>query len=317
MALAICATSAHILAANTPLLHFAEPWPVGARDGPLIRRAASLLSEAHYLEAIPLLQEALEIQRNISGAELQAAETSSMIGFALTELRRAEEAEAYHRATLQTVHRLVGKKHWAAATALKGLADLYAVRQDFDQAESAYSQAITILEQTAAQPVLLPMTMLNFANALIARGEDRKAQSVVRRSLPLLEGLGDLGRLGKGSAKVMLAISEYHRGRLEQALALATEGLPDLEATLGPNHLQVGTLVLHIGRINMRRKEFVQAELMLSRALQIHEAFLGADHPKTATVRREYLAALRKTGDTANTHGFRSRMQASAGGSGR
>jgi tetratricopeptide (TPR) repeat protein len=296
LALAIATLACLGYAGQTPETSpsFPQPWPVNSQDAPLIDRAMSFVKESRYTEAILLLQEALEIQRGIEGAELQAAKTSSTIATALIELERPDEAEPYLRATLEITLRRLGKKHPMTAIALKGFGDLHMMRRDFDEAESAYSQAVTILEKTKGDPHELPLAMLGLGRALLSKGEDRKAESVSRRCLPLFDGQDDVARLGKVYVNQMLAVTEFRRGRIDEALILMTGTLREMEPLLGPDHVQIGSTALEIARLHLRKKDLASAEPMLSRALQIYESFLGRDHPSTVEVWKEYAGVLGK-----------------------
>jgi len=63
-------------------------------------------------------------------------------------------------------------------------------------------------------------------------------------------------------------------GELEQALALA-------EATLGPDHLGVATVVGHLAALRAEAGEVSAARSLLVRALEIRTRTLGASHPDT------------------------------------
>jgi hypothetical protein len=128
----------------------------------------------------------------------------------------------------------------------------------------------------------------------LSKGEDRKAESTLRRCVEQFDGLGDVGRLGKAYVNQMLAVTEFRRGRINEALILMTGTLPEMELLLGSDHIQIGSTTLEIARLYLRKKDLANAEPMLSRALQIYESFLGRDHPSTVEVRKEYASVLGK-----------------------
>ncbi|MDC0720347.1 serine/threonine-protein kinase [Nannocystis bainbridge] len=93
-------------------------------------------------------------------------------------------------------------------------------------------------------------------------------------------------RTAMGLVQARRGDSEAAANELEQALALA-------EATLGPDHLGVATVVGHLAALRLEAGESNEARSLLARALEIRRRTLGASHPDTAQtqVRLDALAA--------------------------
>lgn len=65
-------------------------------------------------------------------------------------------------------------------------------------------------------------------------------------------------------------------------LEIGNRALEIMEARLGHGDLSVGSILVQLGRVHVRQKDFIKAEEYFQRAMQIVVAKLGPDHPHTA-----------------------------------
>lgn len=78
--------------------------------------------------------------------------------------------------------------------------------------------------------------------------------------------------------------SLYRQERYAEALILAGETLTITEETLGPNHRNLATALINIGRIYQAQGRHAEAEPLFTRSLAIYEEALERDHPAVATL---------------------------------
>lgn len=105
-----------------------------------------------------------------------------------------------------------------------------------------------------------------------------------------------------------LAVVAYQDGDYGQARANLERSLAILEAELGPDHPDVGTLVNNLGMISRRQGDNRGAAAYLERHLEQSRKVLGPRHPDVAMILRNLAFAERALGEFATS---RSRLEES------
>ncbi|MFN2511242.1 MAG: tetratricopeptide repeat protein [Pyrinomonadaceae bacterium] len=176
----------------------------------------------------------------------QTAPESSPFDQVLALLRQAyekqgagqtDEAISFADRALKIAEKDLGPEHGTVAMSLAALAQLYALKGDFNRAEHSYVRALAIAEKpgSALEPFFVAT---------------------------LLNGLGSL----YGS-----------RGDFAQAEPLYRRALDIQEKTLGPENTQLATTLTNLGAMYQEKGDYGQAEQLLLRALAIREKGSGTE----------------------------------------
>ena len=76
----------------------------------------------------------------------------------------------------------------------------------------------------------------------------------------------------------------YGEGKYDEAIPLAERALAMREATLGPEHMDVGESLANLAELYHQHGDYGRAVPLLQRSLGIYEKSLGPEHPFVATV---------------------------------
>src|SRR5262245_2253737 len=79
------------------------------------------------------------------------------------------------------------------------------------------------------------------------------------------------------------AVELYRQGKYAEAEQLYKSSLTIREATLGPDHPEVGTTLNNLAALYRAQGRYAEAEPLYQRSLTIREATLGPDHPEVGT----------------------------------
>jgi predicted ATPase/DNA-binding SARP family transcriptional activator len=183
--------------------------------------------------------------------------------------------------------RALGER-WGLANTLSGLATLFTLRGELDQAEAAFDEAVELmrlLKSSEDESFLL----VRLADVALRRGDADKARALMRRALDLAEDTG--APMESAFMLSMLADMERLLGNLDVAEAMSETALARLSA-LPPSHPAMAhgraiTLAL-AARMKLERGEYDVA--MLSGAYDA--AVLTRDAPIAAVVGVVVAAAL-------------------------
>jgi tetratricopeptide (TPR) repeat protein len=191
-----------------------------------------------YPEALTQIERALELRRNLFGAEdPRTLETTASLGLIFMFQGKYAEAEKLLSPALEVSRRVLGPEDPATATMMNELATAYFEQDKVAQAEALWKQTLDLRRKLFGpeSPKTLG-TMNNLTLVSIAEGKFSQAESL---DLALLE----IHRRKEGPEQpetlgIMhnLAMDYLDEGKYAEALALFRQILPLKQSVMGPEH---------------------------------------------------------------------------------
>jgi serine/threonine protein kinase/tetratricopeptide (TPR) repeat protein len=257
--------------------------------------AAVYDSLGQYREAMPLLDEALQLQaKSDKGSRIEA----------LLELGRARigagdlgAAESPLQQALHLAQNNSGAKSLDSAHALWALGMLRQQQGQLSEAKDLYVQSLNILDAAHAPETDVSHVLSDLAMAytweqqwLLAKQTHERALEIDRRLL------GDdhprvAMRLGN------LAIVAQNMGDLQQAESLYRDAIQRNERTYGERHPETAVAKGNYGLLLQREGRLAEAETLLRGALKIKLSLYGPDHYRVGYSRVSLAMLLHDKGD--------------------
>lgn len=269
----------HVLICASYAEAYALAFPEAAR---LSNEAASYLLEfARYDAAKFLLQNALAIRENISGADHpDTAHTLNGLGDTYRAKADYVLAEQFYERALKIQKKVKGLENLDVAQILNNLGSLYRTQGAYTRAEPVYKEALRIREVSLGpNHLLVAQSYHNLANLYHPQGKYQQAETLYEQALHIREQqLGD-SHPAVASTLGMLAKTYKEEGKLDLAEEINLRALYIRERTSGPEHPRVATILNNLVEIYHAEGRMREAEPLIKRALNIHEQALGRKHP--------------------------------------
>lgn len=235
-------------------------------------------------KAEQLARESISLAEKYTGADsLQTARTLCQLAFIEHRQGKLAAAEQLFQRCLDIRVARLGKAHELVADPLDNLAMIAMDRKDFDTAEHLAREALAIDEQSRHEDhPLYARHLHNLASALQGKGELKAAGPLYQQAIASYDRV-----LGPMHPDTIDAMSNYGRylmkeGRLDEAQKIfETMLVRDLEVR--PNHAYVGNDHESLGRVALRKHDYVKAERHLREALAIYDKTLPPGHGYIAT----------------------------------
>lgn len=240
-------------------------------------------------EAIPLLEQGLELTRSLSGEDLETlADRLNDLGSALFRLGRFDEAISHLEEALplrRQADRDAGFDRGSprTATLINNLALMHYLQGRPERAEPRFREAL------ALRRALLPVDHPDLAQTLSNLGLMLKDYGDVEEAVQLLSEALDVRRAGLYAghyriAQAMLNLGIAHResGDLASADDLLPDALARLSVALGERHPQVAVAHNELGRLRLDQGRADDAVAAHRRALAIQRVELSEGHPHLA-----------------------------------
>jgi len=226
-----------------------------------------------------LARDSLALAEKHTGADsLQTALNSCQLGVILHRQDKWAPAEQSLQRCLDIRIALLGKTHELVADPLDNLALIAMNRMDFDAAERLAREAVAIDQQTReADHPLYARHLQNLASALQGKGDLQAAATLYRQVIDLFDRV-----LGPKHFETIDAMSNYARclmklGRLDEAQQIF-ETMLARDREIRPGHAYVGHDLESLGRVALRKHDYVSAERHLREALDVYRKTLPSGH---------------------------------------
>ena len=274
--------------ANEVFVTFAEKLPA-LEDPPDIK--ASMLNTVglvffelgNYDRARPLLREASELWRKERRPDpKEMAESLSNFGMVLKTEEQFEAAQAHFLEALR-IQRQRGDSA-GEATNLMHLADLLALRGNYQEAEPLARQALQIDRRHFQQEPTPDLAMdLNILGMIVRRqGRYEEAKTLYQEAAAIQrELLGD-DHPYLGTTLNNLAVAFSKQEELDSAENAYREALEVYTKAYGGEHRYVGSTLYNLGVVLLRRGRLDDAEALFRQALEIRRQALGDRHSDVA-----------------------------------
>jgi tetratricopeptide (TPR) repeat protein len=274
----------------------------GLQDQPATR--AALLSTVgtvydslgQYQAAVPLLNEALQLQAAHDGAHI---ETLLELGRAQIGAGNLAAAEAPLQQALHLAQSDAGPTSAATGHALWSLGMLRHQQGQISQAEELYVRSLAILKSSNAPETDVSPVLNDLASAYVSNQQWARAKQAYEQALEI-----DRRVLGDDHPKVAfrlqnLAIVAQYMGELQEAETLYRDALQRNEAAYGDRHPETAITKGNYGLLLQREGRLAEAEPLLRDAVSIRLALYGPEHYKVGYARVSLGILLHDKGDLA------------------
>ncbi len=238
-----------------------------------------------YDHAQPLLENALEIRRNLLGEEHLDVAAGQYELAMLYSLQRDPRDAALHQRALEIRRELLGPDHMTVAESLLGIGDARLNRLKPNQALPYFKQALDIAERhLGPDHVETARISSNVAIAYWVNREPAKALPGLQRSIRILGStLGPehprLVNLLISASRVHCEIGNYAAGEDHGQRALDIQ-----EKHLGSKHPDISSTLDYLAYCQSSQGNFQRAEELLSRATDINREVFGAESRSVSTL---------------------------------
>jgi tetratricopeptide (TPR) repeat protein len=284
---------------------------------PAIARTLKDLAEAvadggDLKTAIPIMQRALAMQRELSGSEPHPdlAEVLNDMGLLLYESGDLDGAEKFYRESLAMNRRLLGDKHPKIANGLENVAMSLQDKGDLAGAEILYRQSLEMRRELLGENHdLVGRTLLNLASLQYDRGATKEALANMREVLAIYRKAYPADN--PEIARVLNTIGSWltMAGSYDEADRYLTEGLAMRRRLFDDSQPDVASSLIALAILRIAEGKYPEALEMAQSARRIYTAALSADHWRTALAESAEGAALTGLGqfpeaETRLTHGY-------------
>jgi CHAT domain-containing protein len=231
-------------------------------------------------EAEPLLQRALAIHEKALGPEHAdlAGDLDGLANLYAEQGRRAEALPLFERA-LAVTERALGPYHPAVADELHSLALFYQEAGVYTATiEGMFLRAIAIREKALGpDDAKLAGSLGALANFYADRGDDDRAEPLLRRAISILEKVFGPDHPSVANQLTMLALLDERHDRLAEAEPMLRRALGIWEATYGdqvPKHPLIAMALGNLSRLDARlgKNDLALAEARQATAIQANRA---------------------------------------------
>jgi serine/threonine protein kinase len=236
-----------------------------------------------FEQALPLRQEALELQRTLFGSSSRPVRDSlgdlATIVAGLGDLERATEL---HEERLELALAVVPPDE-GEITDVRTLfgRHLFTIYRS-EAAEEQLLAAVDLTKRAQVSPLTEVEAIRSLADAQRLRGKLEEAEGSAHRAVDLADANFGVASSPSGLARATLATVYSARGKREEADATFREAIDALERTLGTDHGTRLSTMNNFALLQMSGEEFAEAARILAEVVEIGERVYGPDHPEVA-----------------------------------
>lgn len=275
----------------------------GLKDQPVTKAALLATvgsvydSLGQYQEAIPLLDEALQIQSRPQDSS--RIDTLLELGRARVGAGDFSAAEAPLQEALHLAQNNAGAASVASGHALWALGMLRFQQGQLGEAKDLYIRSLGILQRSQAPQPDLSLVLGDLATVYTREQQWTLARQTYERALDL-----DRRVLGDDHPRIAyrlqnLALVAQYTGDLQQAEALFVDALQREERAYGDRHPETVITKANYGLLLQREGRLAEAEPLLRSALDVRLSLYGPDHYTIAYSRVSLAILLHDKGDLA------------------
>jgi eukaryotic-like serine/threonine-protein kinase len=252
-----------------------------------------------YEEALPLVEEGLEIRRRALGEDHEDLADSL---FHLAGLHTArgdyDQAEGLLQQSLALRAAALGPDHPEVAAVLNRLFEVYRLRGEPERALPLYERALAIQEKTfGPDHPEVAVSVNGLGELYYDQGDFERAEPFFQRALEIREKA--LGSDHRDVAESLNNLADLYRstGELDRVEPLQQRALEIWEKVLGPEHPDVAASLNNLAAHYRSLGDYARAEPLFQRAREILEQALGPDHPHLSFILNNLGQVRRATGD--------------------
>ncbi len=237
-----------------------------------------------YTEAIPFMEEAVEIRTRELGEEHpEVAAALNDLGVAYLSSGDLPKAETLLLQALELRENALGAEDIEVAHTLLNLSNVNQRADRFDEAASFGQRALDIYEAGVGPNHVSTANGLASMAILMARqGRVEEAEPVFRRVVSILENELGEDHPKTSEARNNLAISLKMLGKFEESEALYRHTLEIKERVLGKDHPGLAFTLGNLANLYAEMGRLEEAVPPHLRSIEIRRRSLGDDHPSVA-----------------------------------
>lgn len=192
-----------------------------------------------FAQAEPLCLESLALRERVLGPDHDATLASrNNVGFLYSLQDRYTECEPYYRETYEIRRSKLGVEHPDTLLSMNNLGWLYSRLERWDDSEALLTELVEVGRRVEPDSSDLYLSIHSLGGLLVARGEPRRAEPLLREAIEGLQRRMPAGEWRIGAAKVSLGSALRRQERYEEAEGLLLEGHDRVARVLGPAHRQ-------------------------------------------------------------------------------
>ena len=232
--------------------------------------ASGYLSWGRYADARDQGLATLAFREKYQGKDHpELAGTLAVIANAELQLGQAAEAEQHFRRALTIAEAGYPPESPLRAKAMQNLAGFYAATGRPDQADALYERSIAQLEKANQLTWAIGQAHLNYAQALLRRGDPAAARPHAETAVQVYEKSLGPANEGTGAAHLVLAQTLDRLGEADRARAEAETALKIYDKALTPENPRRGDVLLLQGRLVEHALNPAQSQALYEQALKV------------------------------------------------
>jgi tetratricopeptide (TPR) repeat protein len=235
--------------------------------------------------AIPLMQRALAVQRELRGNEPHPdlAEVLNDMGYVFDENGDLDNAEKFYRESLAMYRRLLGDKHPYVATELENVAFTAQSKGDFASAEALLRQSLEIHRdlQGESHPEF-GRALFNLASVQYDRGETREALANMRQALVIYRKAYPADHPEIAIVLNVMGFGLTMDRDYGQADRYLQEGLAMRRRLFNDKSPEIASSLMMLAVLRVAEGKYPEALELAQSARGIFTAALSAEHWRTA-----------------------------------
>jgi len=236
-----------------------------------------------YDQALPLLEEAVNLGRRTLGPSRELAQSLNDLGVAQRRKAQVDAARATLEEALAMRRQVLGDKHPEVAVTESELGRVLSDQGHLAQAESHFRTALAIRTQVLGPADHETATSMSDLGILLrTKGDLAASEALLRQTLVVTRNTRGPMHPDVGTAISNLALTLNERGNPVAAEAMLREALAIGRASLGKNHPDIAQRLINLAGALRLQGKLAEAAATAEEGLAISRPALGLDHPAVA-----------------------------------
>ena len=260
-------------------------------------------AQGKYPEAEKLFQQSIDVyEKSLSGNNTELATALSAFAQFYIDQGKTTEGEAMYKRALEINRNAFGPDHQNVASCLNGLGDSNLRAGKYSSAASYYRQAIDVEKKSCAggtSPNLFTYN-LGLGTAYLGDKQYAEAEKVIKEQLDQAEKSGNVADPRIAICANNLAVACLKQGKFSEGEPYSKMAVEVTEKIAGAKHINVGRVLITLGRIYTGEKEYPQAEETLKKATSVIDGSsnkMPLDEAKVSLYTAELYAAMGRASD--------------------
>jgi CHAT domain-containing protein/Tfp pilus assembly protein PilF len=265
----------------------------------LFKRAQELYNAGQYDNALPLLEQMVEVATRTYGpGHPYVADSLFSLGEVYKKKGDYARAVSLLERALAIREQALGRDHAHVATTLHSLAELYRQQGDYQRSRQTFERALAIREQAFGREHPTVADTLNSFGGLLRVTQDlRYAEQCYSRALKITEANEGPQSMFAAIISDNLGMVYADMGDLDRAELAHLRALKTFQTLLGPENLDVAKAINNLASLYMDKGDDVRGEQMYKESLRITAKVMGEEHYETAIVRDSLAAVYQMRGN--------------------